>query len=392
MDKQLNSVKNQFKKEIPVSFTASDKQAVLQKINSSKPHKRSHILPSSLTAIVYAALLFAGFVVANDQLGLIEFGQEDTSEVTSPSTPPPEQDNLSGIPDEEEYSTYLEADDGPYQTFDPQTIEVGDVIGEMKVTDVKKHDSKIIVTFEGKKVLNGELSDEDVLMLMPDEKSLMNIPFAQNDIGGKIPFFFQDSEGFKKDLGIGKFSYAEGFNINVNEIRYTYSSAWSRIDLGGVNQLPFKFDSASKTTSDSIRLSDELLNIYSKYAKSLNDKLLKGLEPFDIFRMYFHTQNEGNSEVQYALYIKGDHSGTPSREEFFNDPFFAEDEITKENSKKLYQKLLKVKSFEEKEISDNETVIMFKLDESNSGAERAGFRLIKDPETGVWKVGWMSMQ
>lgn len=355
MDKQLKALKSQFEKEIPTSFTSEDKQAILMAIRKPKPKKGkkiTHVFPYTLTSIVIAALIFVGLIVANDRLGLIEF---DSKNATGPTT----QDIPSEIPDEEEYSTHLKESNGPYITFDPKTVGIGDVFGEMKVSDIQQTGNKIRVTFDGESMLAGQVSNEDILMIMPEKESLTEFPLAKEDIGRRVPFFFQNSKDVEIYFGIEKLTGFYGdFVINVEQIQYTYRPEGSSIDLriNMVTGKPELDEPVTETNNTTINLSDELLERY-KESSSLDDRLLQNLTPLNIFNLDHYAGYVGNSEVEYALYIKGETYGTPDKGTYFTDTFYPEAEISEQNEKEFYEKLQKVHTYDEVHISDNEVVI-----------------------------------
>ncbi|MBP1949277.1 hypothetical protein [Virgibacillus litoralis] len=381
MDKKLKELKDQFESDIPTSFTNQDKQRVLTKIKNGQ-HKQGtkYLLPKALTAVVLTAILFAGVTIASEQLGL------------TGGDKPNEQDYS-------DYSVLLEESTEQYLTFIPAKVKVGDTFGQMKVTEIQRQDDQTIVSFkESNKpfMVTGVLYNDDGFSFIPDKKSLLNIPVAAKDIGKNLEFHFQDNKKVEKifgmDLENSKLISIEDLSVNIDQIHYIFSENGSRIKLeirNAVSSEP-ELDYPKEKYNTSIELSDRLLNIYSKYAKTFDDDLLKGLMPIDIFKLYYHSKNEGNNKVQYALYIKGENQGTPDKETYFNDPFFAIDQTMKQNDKEFYQKLKEVRIFEEVYLSEQQAIIRFELEDSNF--QMAAFRLIKNTELGVWKVGWMAMQ
>ncbi|SEP63709.1 hypothetical protein SAMN05216232_0434 [Virgibacillus subterraneus] len=311
-----------------------------------------------------------------------------------------EQLGLTGgdKPNEQDYSDYsvlLEESTEQYLTFTPAKVKVGDTFGQMEVTEIQRQDDQTIVSFkESNKpfMVTGVLYNDDRFSFIPDKKTLLNIPVAAKDIGKNLEFHFQNNKKVKKifgmDLENSTLISIEDLSVNVDQIRYIFSENGSLIKLGMRNAVSSEpeLDYPKEKYNTSIELSDKLLNVYSKYAETFDDNFLKGLKPIDIFKLYYHSKNEGNNNVQYALYIKGENQGTPDKETYFNDPFFAIDQTMKQNDKEFYQKLKEVKIFEEVYLSGQQAIIRFELEDSNF--QMATFRLIKSTDLGVWKVGW----
>ncbi|SET54036.1 hypothetical protein SAMN05216389_11447 [Oceanobacillus limi] len=146
----------------------------------------------------------------------------------------------------------------------------------------------------------------------------------------------------------------------------------------------------SNQIETTIEPSDELMNIYTSYKASLDDNLLQGLDPIDVFKLYYHAQIQGDQEVQYALYLQGEKYGTPDKEAYFNDRNLYENNM--EDLKEFYGQLKQLTLFTEVQFATNEeeyALINFEIEDKDWPSS---FRLIKDPDTNVWKVQWMPLQ
>ncbi|MFC4558301.1 hypothetical protein ACFO3D_08750 [Virgibacillus kekensis] len=394
MDKELNELKDRFEKEIPTSFTARDKQAVMDRINEQEPERGSrHIFPKVMTAAVFATLLFVGVIIANDQLGLSMDGD-------IPKPAPQNSDSLTAEPEEKEELLLHFTKNREYDslTFDPETIKSGDVVGEdtsdaMKVTDVSRNSEGTVITFDGLMELTGGLYDSaGKLQFIPNMESTQQLPVATQDLGRLVKAGLLNEDVVRKIFGIGaSYESTDELSIVIEQIEYIYSEKGSSINFKVRNAVSAEneLDFPRETYETSIKLSEDLRNVYNAYAESLDDTLLKGLKPIDVFKMYFHAENEGDEEVQYALYIKGHPHGTPDKETYFNDPFFADTKAMELNEKEFYKELQKVKVFEEIYLKENEAVVSFDFGSSEGDPM---FRLYKNTKLDVWKVGWLPMQ
>ncbi|MGP4108016.1 hypothetical protein [Virgibacillus sp. L01] len=387
MDKKLKKLKDQYKNGIPNSFTDRDKQGILTRIKKTQPKRSTnYFFPKALTAVVLTVILFIGVTMTTNHLGL-----------TDGDKPAPNKEEQIASDDDDKHVVQLNKEIQPYITFNHLTAQPGDVVGDgssekMKVTDVEKHLGKTIITFKGIKQLTGAIYNDEQLTFVPDGNSIKDIPFSNKDIGNAVQFHFQNEDKIKKIFGLStSFISIEDLTINIEQIQYIYSVNGSRIKLGVQNAVSSEteLDFPRERYETTIELSDELLNVYRQYAQTLDDNLLKGLKPIEVFKLHYHAEYKENENVQYALYIKGKKRGTPDKDTYFNDPFFATDETMKQNARILYQKLLEVKTFEEIYLSDEEVIISFEFD---GLTDNPMFRLIKNKELDVWKVGWMPMQ
>ncbi len=281
-----------------------------------------------------------------------------------------------------------------YNTFDPLHVQVGDVIGDMKVIDVGQYDNQTVIELEGKLTLTGDIYKDGRLQFLPNQSSSFRIPIAYGDIGRKIHIHFNDNEKAETILGIDDGQYLKAdvikdTTIEVHSIQYKYSKEETWIDLsiaGDSDSSSLDQSFPSKQFETDIELSEPLLDIYEQYTITHDDNLLTDLQPLDVFRLYYHAQHVDDQETLYALYKKGENIGIPDKETFLNE----QDEVTKENEKQLYEKLKEVKYFRELYISNHETVINFAF--SNEPTSDFGFRLVKDLTTNAWKVAWLPMQ
>jgi hypothetical protein len=143
-------------------------------------------------------------------------------------------------------------------------------------------------------------------------------------------------------------------------------------------------DSVTEAYQESIALTPELQGIYKEYKANLDDALLVGLSPFDVFKLYQYANLQDDLDVVYALYMKGDNYYVPDKDTYINE---AEKDIpTNQQIEDNYNKLLEVESFTLVYLTEEEALVEYQLD------HLIGFRLLKDTELDVWKVSWLPIQ
>ncbi|MBY6270927.1 MAG: hypothetical protein CW346_01820 [Bacillaceae bacterium] len=396
MDERLKELKREYEQALPVSFTQRDRERILEKINKKQGKiTPPAIFPKALTALFYAATFFIGFYFIHEQFFPAEPGKEEKRAQSSLEE--------SG---QAKYTLLTEEDD-LFLTFDPETLQPGDQVGSFTVESISEKDGKETIVFVTGENGNGEIhgdlySEQNQFWFIPDKKSLSDFPIAAEDIGKKLFFTFSGEvqERLKNEfdqLQAGSVAYAEwrsdkkiktfpNYALRVAEIRYERDPDRPTVILGvHPNADPGGGNGPDgRTYHTSIELDGKLKNIYHQYAQTLDDRLLDGLKPVDVFKLYIHAMGSGDKNVQYALLIKDEkYGGVPDQETYFSDP----EGVTAENEKKFYDDLKSVSSFTEKYLSDEEAVIGF----SAQGRDFA-FRICIDPDSKVWKVPPMAMQ
>lgn len=144
-------------------------------------------------------------------------------------------------------------------------------------------------------------------------------------------------------------------------------------------------------------LSSVLADIYSKYAKTRNDELLRGLGVLDICRLYFNAEDKRDYETMYALYIHDKNYPVPTREEFLNA--INKDTISPEINKKLLKSLKEdIKSVmlydNIRSLPDFPEVYGYVQINFNKDTLRGKvwrFQLVQDSKN-IWKVQFMPLQ
>ncbi|MFD2043609.1 hypothetical protein ACFSTA_04380 [Ornithinibacillus salinisoli] len=398
MDKQLKHLKSHYENEVPTTFTEKDKQAVLEKIKQTDKRTSGKVFPfypKVLTGVVLAALVIIVVISTNNQPDMFMSLTDDAADSEMDSNEMAEMREFSDGGDsslEEEgeaaksQSDMEIAGDAGNHFFDPETVLIGSTYGSMEVIEVDRQSEQTSIIFNGETSLSGDFQlDGDRLAFVPHENALLAFPLANGDERNIPAFYFQDESSVKMAYGIGddqnSLSTADqGYTLDVTGMEYIHSPTGSTIYLEITTRMTNTYDT-------NIKMSQELTDIYEQYKETLNDELLEGLNPIDVFKMHFYAENNEDEEVKYALYIQDEMYGTPDKDAYFNDPFFAEDDTMKKNAEQFYEELLAVDVFKEEYLSEEEAIIHFATVESNGLA----FRLIKNSED-IWKVAWIPMQ
>lgn len=280
-----------------------------------------------------------------------------------------------------------------YTTFNHDTIDAGDIVGDFEVTDVHKDNGSTFITFvldeknpsgyTSSFPLNGDIIRSDEWLFRVDERmaGMEHFPIEMSDVGKSVQFKLMDEETVQAMYThFNDEEILEGYVVDIAKVEYMFSETNSTItlyvDLRG---------SDIQSYETTIELNDQLNAIYENYNQSHNDQLLSGLEPFDVFRLYMHATANEDHQTAYALYIKDDDWHLPSEEEYFND--INSDKQSSERSSNLYKDLQTVNKYiQMKDEDQEEAIILFTLEHDLS------FSLIKDKAKDIWKVPFLPMQ
>jgi hypothetical protein len=393
MDKKLRNLKTQFEFEIPTSFSEKDKQAVFQKIKEEKHAVKKDNFPFFPKPLIIGAIAILFFMfggIASYEYGL--FGSGSDSSANGNQEPNGNEGDLVPIALDQEQKRKVNENQDNDLIFDPETIQVGAEVGNYIVSNVEELDGERRITFEVKLLLKGivKMDSYELLTLHPDEESRNLLPLTGEE-QEDFSLYFLQNEKMNLEFELEPME-SEPAEFQVNGLVYTWGKGEPSIGIQVmmVNPTSLRDKYPSKRYDTTIELSTELQSIYKEYAKKKNDMLLRGLKPIDIFKMYYHAMNLGDLETEYEFYHKGKNSGTPDRETYFNDPFFNVSEKELENAKDFYKQLETVQTFYEVYLSNDETVISFKIEPDSFNT--FGFRLIKDSNTEVWKVSFIPLQ
>lgn len=236
MDKKLNELKDQFKKDIPTSFTAQDRRAIRNRIKQPETKRDyRHFFPKAITGLVFATLLFVGVMIANDQIKFITDGdmpapaQQNSDQLTA-EPQVKEEPLLMHFTKNREYDSL---------TFDPKSIRPGDVVGEdttdaMKMVDRTSVDGKAVFTFVGVMELTGDLYKRaGELQFIPNMESIQQLPVAREDLGDLVKAGVLNEDVVRKIFGIGpSFESSAEVSIVIERVEYRYSEEGTSIYFG----------------------------------------------------------------------------------------------------------------------------------------------------------------
>ncbi|WP_042143254.1 hypothetical protein [Paucisalibacillus sp. EB02] len=386
MDKELKDLQSQFN-QIPTSFTNQDKQAIRDKIDrlqSKKRLNRVSIYPKLLTgfAVVVAVLIFVVtinqspdiFMSSNDSSSDAEMNQEFSMHEEKAANDSDTSNALNSDAAGSEESLGL-------NIFNPETVQSEMIL---PVIDVRQNGDETIITFKGER-LTGSLIDEQPLTFIPDTDSWKRIPIAEGDINKDIPVYFADEEYVRSTLGFK--GTTNDMTITPYALEYHYSSEGSSIRL--IMEEYNRIDGeVTNSYSETIALSDELMQIFNEYKTSFDDSLLKGLSAFDVFKIYHYTNSLNDLDTQYALYYKKDSFPYPDKESFIAE---FKSNYTIDQAEAHYEEMLQIQQFDELKLSDNEVLIRYTTQDETGGHDM-GFRLYLDEELDVYKIAWMPIQ
>ncbi|MEN2767080.1 hypothetical protein [Ornithinibacillus xuwenensis] len=383
MDKQLKDLKTKFEKDIPTSFTEKDKQAIRSKINQltdKQPRRRSfRLYPQLLTGVVIAVTILIVAVTINNQPNMFNSSDKATdaeSEKTAElNTAEAQMDSFEGETAGEEDSAGMAESNSLGNVFNPETVQHDP---SFSVENIEENSNEIIITFSGA-MIAGNFMNNQPLEFQPTEESRQEIPIAMGDEAKEIPIFISNEE-FARAVYKSEIENSAQLSLQVTEINYHYSPEGSSIYVKVADQQGMS-GIAIQSYSTTIALSKELQAVYEDYKASLDDKLLSGLNPIDVFKIYQHATYKGDLEVEYALYYKQENHYYPDKETFLAEASYSEN-----NAAEFYQSMLEVKSFEEFYLNEEEVLIRYTLDNLIS------FRLYKDSSSNVWKVSYLPIQ
>jgi hypothetical protein len=288
-------------------FTEKDKKKIRVKILESKFQKKKQVRWMPILATGVAACLFAVLITTfiGNKMGTVPLESKDFGT------------NVNDLSDSQNGGvTEVE----PTRTIiDPKTIKEGDIINGLVVTSLsgnlldKQNDPihTFRISTEGQLTLEGTfqvIADEtegERVIFLPDKESLLKIPvFADYEAE---PFIiinnpFQEVSTYLNLTPGGK-KQAE---ITINHYMF-YDDPQSgqfinRAHLETINDqaISDRIEQV-EVTKEYPLLKEELIPIYEKLISKREDSLLKGLEPNDVFQLYWQAFEYGNLEMRYFL-------------------------------------------------------------------------------------------
>lgn len=388
MDKELKDLQSQYN-QIPTSFTNKDKQAVRDKIDKLPVKSRRKglpIYPKVITgvAVAVAVLIFAItinqspdlFMSENDSGSDAKMSQEFSIQEDNAIYDSDTSNSFNGDAAEMEESLGL-------NIFNPETVKEQMIL---PVMDVQQNGDVTIITFKGDR-LTGRFIEDEQLMFSPDADSWNRIPIAEGDMNKDIPIYFDDEAYTRSTFDVEQ-GITNDVTITPYAMEYHYSPGGSSITLimEEYNRINGE---ATNSYSETIALSDELMQIYEEYKTTFDDRLLEGLSAFEVFKIYHYASRFNDLDTEYALYYKKDSFPYPDKESFIAE--VSSTNYTIEQAEAFYEEMLKIQQFDELQLSGNEVLIRYTT-RNEMGQNDIGFRLYLDEELGVYKIAWMAIQ
>lgn len=208
------------------------------------------------------------------------------------------------------------------------------------------------------------------------------------------PLYMVDEEGLsKKRVGVNLFLGWKQKKLYLFSISYGkgndamfYATRPDGITMQENLTTPTASDSMEKGPFN-LDLRGEQKEWYMEFAKVKKDDALIGLDPIDIFKMYYHAQEIADYETQYAFYNQESEYEIPSLQQLLRDA--KADRTGVENGRQFIKELRDHgKQYEIKWQNENEAVVWITYDNDR---DPLGFQLRKT-KAGIWKVCWMPIQ
>lgn len=379
MDKKQIQLKQELDSYISAHkiFTEKDKKNIRIKIKEARFQREKRVRGVRMAPILATcAAGFLFFLLTSTFVG---------DKITSVFQKPQSNEVNIVAPDPES-----KVRDGAEQTrpiIDPNTVKEGDRISEFVVgtvfPNVDQNPEFFSAYLEGEVALDGEL---DVLTIggrtyavfYPDEKSLLKIPIVAGI--EREPFiilhshlnlvqFLQLDPGDKEKAQIKIEHYRIIQNPKLKEQSYDYA----RLLTVDGDILPDDINPDVVTKEYQI-LREGLVPLYEKFVANREESDLKGLEPLDVYELYWQAFEYGNLEIKYFL-LEG--TDLPDYQTFT-------EKIIEKNFEKEQKIFEKVKGSQNLDIVVEGNQAYVVIDE-NSGEK---FELMKN-SSGIWKVKFL---
>ncbi|MEO2073925.1 MAG: hypothetical protein ABGX20_00700 [Bacillus sp. (in: firmicutes)] len=378
MDNISVKVKEAYDQYMPreSKFTEEDKQKVRNQIANMKkdrPKKKLELVPKALTVIVAAGfLLFTGGIVGKE----IQFNGDLTNG---------QKENTAKLPSASTDDFYSK-------------VEVGDKINGWELISKGKYgdasstsiSNLMQASFKGNAVLKGKLIFKaNKLLFIPNKESFKLLPLQQKTTS-ELLIDFQNQSQVEKMFGIHPAEEKQNVTFEIDQYTVNYKKGFlipHTVNVAFLIQTNGReLLQETKLKSDAwghIQLPNRLQKLYDLFSKTKEEKLLTDLTPFDIFQLYYYTEEKKDFKTQYALYIKGPEYESPfkSAEEYLA----AANRPADQKGRLSILEIVKTAQLEEKVTSHSDAHIMI------SKETGLGFGLIKDKQ-GIWKVKWMPLQ
>jgi hypothetical protein len=310
MEKKLKNLKHELDPYISEQniFTEISKRKIRVKILEAKfqKKKQSNWMPilASGVAVCLFVLLLATFVGDNnDSVPQQSLGSETNSKHS---------------PDSQNGGTIEVKPTRPL--LDPEKLTVGEkityqlVVKSVSGTMEDKQEDPLRtfrMTTDGELTLEGSFqmlphaNEISKVVFLPDEISLLRIPVFIGYEAEPYILIVSPNPDLIKYLGLEPGKGKQG-KVTVNHYSF-YEDLQAGQNFHRANLLtvdgqvvPDGFDSVEVTKNYSL-LKEDLIPLYKDLVSSWDDHKLKGLEPIDVFQLYWQAFEYGNLELRYFL-------------------------------------------------------------------------------------------
>ncbi|RXI98604.1 hypothetical protein DS745_20015 [Anaerobacillus alkaliphilus] len=179
-------------------------------------------------------------------------------------------------------------------------------------------------------------------------------------------------------------------NLLMENLHFSqHESSMPETARSGVETRLYKTEDTASDTygstekSESIFLTEDLLAIFTQYANSKDEEVLRGIRPLDIFKFYYYAEYLEDYETQYSFFITDEYlRAFPTLEDFVEA---IESQSDSERRQFIEEKILHGEFHEVINNEDGYASISILLEPGLS------FGLTLN-EKGIWKVNWLPFQ
>ncbi|HEY4552968.1 MAG TPA: hypothetical protein VIG80_07215 [Bacillaceae bacterium] len=385
MDENLRNLKHNLDPVISPKkyFTEREKQRIRSEIAQLKrmgpvKRKRKFYIPEMLTAITVCVFLALIGGIVGKEAGL--FTKEGSAKPPQTATPVKEKNE---------------------NMFDPEELKQGEKILNFEVKKIEfgaKHfpAASFTAIFNGKVTLSGELEYVDAsgehfpgeIVFHPSKEALEKLPQPKGIQRSPIIYFnnfLDNQEQIREVTGLKEGEKAEA-TVTLNQYHLMYNKIPENVDYGNVTEVnghPVKVlyvggntGVAEEVIPEYDLVPEHLAEAYHQYSQDWDTGRLKGLEPQDIFLMFWQAVDLGDKATVYSL-LHPSATTLPSYQEFADRVY--------DSKAKEFQTLL----YKMKEEGMKDPTVMAEEDSANLRVgDKLFFELRKD-EDGVWRMVYL---
>lgn len=281
----------------------------------------------------------------------------------------------------------------PYSSMDIGTHLNGWSLESKQVLSIDKNTATAV--FSGETEITGQLviNDQDLkrnsIIFLPNKESLSQLPINENVVP-TIQFNPEDRGIIYGMFGAPTPGTLDNISLSIDGYTVTFKKNEEVPDIVNLKEIFFPEVADLKTYSfplmwngDTFLLPENLEAIYSDYKNTLDENLLKGLKPEEVFTLWFYADQIEDYKTQYSLFIDDEEyqKTFESYDEYFEAKQNPEERklsslISTENSPSLQVKM---------GYGENSAFVIL------SEVQQTHFGLTKSKK-GIWKVNWMPIQ